>query len=130
MEWLQGDDSLFWITGKSGSGKSTMMKYLHQTGRTKEALSQNSRKILAMLAFFFHAGGAETEKSLDGLLRFLLYQLLLEVPELVGSVAGISGEFKEQGFPCPWSRRQLQIAMENLRRQEIEGYICVFIGLG
>jgi len=28
VEWLKSDDSLFWISGKPGSGKSTVMKYL------------------------------------------------------------------------------------------------------
>jgi hypothetical protein len=127
LEWLRGDDGLFWITGKPGSGKSTLMKYLHRDDRTKEALSQNGRKILAMPAFFFHARGAETEKSFDGLLRSLFYQLLSEVPELVDSVAGIYREFKEQDRPCPWSLRELRTAMLNLRRQDIEGCICIFI---
>jgi hypothetical protein len=103
------------------------MKYLHQDDRTKEALAHNGRKILAMPEFYFHARGAETEKSFDGLLRSLFYQLLSEVPELVDSVAGIYNEFKEQGLPCPWSLRQLRTAMDNLRRQQIEGCICVFI---
>jgi ABC-type lipoprotein export system ATPase subunit len=26
--WLSSHDSLFWITGKPGSGKSTLMKFL------------------------------------------------------------------------------------------------------
>jgi hypothetical protein len=28
VEWLRSDDQIFWITGKPGSGKSTLVKYL------------------------------------------------------------------------------------------------------
>ncbi|KAH6641057.1 hypothetical protein F5144DRAFT_599720 [Chaetomium tenue] len=127
LEWLHGDGGLFWIKGKPGSGKSTLMKYLHRDARTKNALSQNGRKVLAMPAFFFHSRGTETEKSFDGVFRSLFYQLLLDVPEVVDSVAGIYREFKEQDLKCPWFLHQLRTAMENLRRQDIEGCICVFI---
>ncbi|KAG4428862.1 hypothetical protein IFR05_015654 [Cadophora sp. M221] len=39
-EWLEGKgDSLFWINGKAGSGKSTLMKYIYDDPRTRERLS-------------------------------------------------------------------------------------------
>ena len=28
MPWLQNDEGIFWITGKAGSGKSTLMKHM------------------------------------------------------------------------------------------------------
>lgn len=39
-QWLQTDSSLYWITGKAGSGKSTLMKYIYQDTRTFEYLEQ------------------------------------------------------------------------------------------
>jgi len=92
LDWLHGSDGLFWITGKPGSGKSTLMKYLVEDSRTKEGLSQHGLSILAMPAFFFHARGFETEKSFDGLLRSILFQLLSKIPALVESVANIYQE--------------------------------------
>jgi len=32
--WLESNRSLYWITGKAGSGKSTLMKYLYNDERT------------------------------------------------------------------------------------------------
>ncbi|KAI9733705.1 MAG: hypothetical protein M1834_003310 [Cirrosporium novae-zelandiae] len=40
-EWLQSqkpDDNIYWISGKPGSGKSTLMKFLHDHGRTRQLL--------------------------------------------------------------------------------------------
>ena len=33
-DWLEGDDNLYWITGKPGSGKSTLMKFTTTDRRT------------------------------------------------------------------------------------------------
>ncbi|RYP49070.1 hypothetical protein DL768_005160 [Monosporascus sp. mg162] len=38
MEWLKSDQSVFWISGKPGSGKSTLMKFLLRDRRTTEYL--------------------------------------------------------------------------------------------
>jgi hypothetical protein len=127
LDWLHSNKSLFWITGKPGSGKSTLMKYLLEDSRTQEALSKQGRPILSTPAFFFHARGVETEKSFDGLLRSILFQLLSEVPKLVDSVADIYREYKEENLVCPWTTLQLEKALDNIRQQQIEGCICLFI---
>jgi hypothetical protein len=127
LDWLHGSKSLFWITGKPGSGKSTLMKYLLQDSRTREALSEQGRPILSTPAFFFHARGVETEKSFDGLLRSIIFQLLSDVPELVDSVADIYRGYLDENSVCPWTIPQLEKALDNIRQQQIQGCICIFI---
>lgn len=58
-----------WIKGKPGTGKSTLMKYLHSTRHCR-----GSTNIL--LSFFFNARGAYLEKSTIGCYRGLLFALL------------------------------------------------------
>lgn len=42
VDWLQSGDRLYWITGKAGSGKSTLMKYiLHDLPHTYCKASEN-----------------------------------------------------------------------------------------
>jgi hypothetical protein len=75
--WLQDTRSIYWISGKAGSGKSTLMKYLLSQSRMFELLSKwacGSSIVLA--SFFFYALGRPEQKSQSGLLRSLLYQLL------------------------------------------------------
>ncbi|KAL6912696.1 hypothetical protein FSST1_010456 [Fusarium sambucinum] len=75
--WLEGDSGVYWLCGKAGSGKSTLMKFLHDDERTKQYLKVwvgDSEIIFA--SFFFYAQGQPEQKSQVGLLRSLLYQIL------------------------------------------------------
>ncbi|KOS22041.1 hypothetical protein ESCO_001888 [Escovopsis weberi] len=42
-EWLQEDDSIYWLAGKAGSGKSTLMRFLKQHPTTSRLLRQWTR---------------------------------------------------------------------------------------
>lgn len=53
-EWLEGNSRLYWVTGKAGSGKSTLMKYLYGDKRTMDHLKNWAVGIpLVTAAFFF-----------------------------------------------------------------------------
>lgn len=74
-EWLSDGTSPYWISGKLGTGKSTLMKYLTEKlsdsqsgyGETKDAI---------LLSHFFWAPGSNLQNSVLGCLRTLLWQLL------------------------------------------------------
>ncbi|KAF4274298.1 hypothetical protein CNMCM8812_005654 [Aspergillus fumigatus] len=66
-----------WISGKPGAGKSTIMKFAYSSMRSK---SRNKHAITA--SFFFNARGEYLEKSILGLYRSLLLQLLEGYPDL------------------------------------------------
>ena len=53
-EWLSNDDGVFWITGKPGSGKSTIMKFVSDRERTREALCKwNDGRCPTLANYFF-----------------------------------------------------------------------------
>ncbi|CZR36091.1 uncharacterized protein FPRO_03649 [Fusarium proliferatum ET1] len=75
--WLQSASGLYWLSGKAGSGKSTLMKYLHEHVKTHALLQTWANGSDVILAnFFFYALGKSEQKSQSGLLRSLLYQIL------------------------------------------------------
>lgn len=80
-QWLSGKDTefknLYWIRGKPGSGKSTLMRNLRDDLRTRTTVKGwfGDRK-LALVSCFFWASGTPLQKSLRGLLQTMLYQLL------------------------------------------------------
>jgi hypothetical protein len=81
--WLQRGDGVYWISGKAGSGKSTLMKFLHQDAGLQDALKTwagNAR--LITVSFYFWNAGSSLQKSQEGLLRSILYQMLDQEPSL------------------------------------------------
>ncbi|KAK0644062.1 hypothetical protein B0T16DRAFT_192572 [Cercophora newfieldiana] len=86
VTWLQEGSGIFHISGKLGCGKSTMMKYLSGHPRTMECLRRwaGNRK-LVFAKFFFWKPGTPLQKSVFGLCRTLLYDILEQCPELIPS---------------------------------------------
>jgi hypothetical protein len=73
---------IYWITGKPGSGKSTLMKYLVRNSRTSELLTQwaGPHKLVVSYHYFWNAG-TELQRSQQGLLRTLLFHITRQCPE-------------------------------------------------
>jgi hypothetical protein len=85
VEWLNSDDTLYWVSGRPGSGKSTLMKFLGSHKSTKEQLKVWAEEDDVVIAeyFFWDAGKNELQKSQEGLLRSLLYQILRQYPDQI-----------------------------------------------
>jgi hypothetical protein len=64
-----------WIRGKPGAGKSTLMRLA-----VKHADQDFPNDL--RISFFFNAKGTSLEKSVEGMYRTLLYQLLVQCPRL------------------------------------------------
>lgn len=82
--WLCGDESFFWITGRAGSGKSTLMKHIADSRKTKQLLQQTGDQWAVVHFFFDFRAGAGIGNSLEGMLRSMLYQLLKQCPDFIG----------------------------------------------
>jgi ankyrin repeat protein/nucleoside phosphorylase len=82
QQWLDHQQAhihhgFLWLRGKPGAGKSTMMKFIY--GRMKK---KDRRQHILTASFFFHARGEYLEKSISGMYRSLLFQILQEFPDL------------------------------------------------
>jgi hypothetical protein len=85
VEWLRSDSSLFWVSGKPGSGKSTFMKYVSQHNLLAEHLKawSGTQTVVTANFFFWNLGKKDLQKSQEGLLRSVLYQILRQQPSLI-----------------------------------------------
>ncbi|KAI1382477.1 hypothetical protein F4677DRAFT_26786 [Hypoxylon crocopeplum] len=84
-DWLSSNDTVYWIAGKPGSGKSTLMKFLqsqpHTVGRLRHW--HEGRRLVIAKYFFWISGKSELQKSQVGLLRSLMYQILRQCPDMI-----------------------------------------------
>ncbi|KAF4460326.1 Pfs NACHT and Ankyrin domain [Fusarium albosuccineum] len=71
------DHGFLWIKGKPGAGKSTIMKFIYLKTKRKRP-----RQPTITASFFFNARGTEPEKSVSGMYRSLILQLLEGFPDL------------------------------------------------
>ncbi|CZR67110.1 uncharacterized protein PAC_17009 [Phialocephala subalpina] len=82
--WLETGDGLYWINGKAGSGKSTLMKFISNSERTRGHLAKwRPGSNLCVAEFYFWNLGSRLQKSQIGLLRSLLCQILQKIPALI-----------------------------------------------
>lgn len=88
-DWIEGDDSFFWICGKAASGKSTLMRKIRHDSRLLQRLVRGEQKSKTIVAsMFFTYEGTELQRSRCGLLRSLLSQALAQDEDLVEPVLG------------------------------------------
>lgn len=118
LEWLRSGEKLFWISGKPGSGKSTLTKFIVVHPKTEEALAQwRGRPRIIFHSFWLP--GSEMQKSIQGMLCSLLHQSLhkhfsaLELEEKKSNVFAENTlllrfpHLKDKSFHSDWSVAEL-----------------------
>ncbi|KAK4202850.1 hypothetical protein QBC40DRAFT_195481 [Triangularia verruculosa] len=88
-EWLEdpSTNQIYWITGKPGAGKSTLMKYIMDNPALQGHLRRWSlKKPILFGTFHFWIAGDTMQKSREGLLRSLIHQILSQHTTLVPTV--------------------------------------------
>lgn len=134
VQWLRNGSGIFWVNGKAGSGKSTLMKFVFDDERTKTALAREScREHQSLVGFFFSDRGTDLEKTLTGLLRSILLQILSSFPGLVPFILpqyrrGLSQGVHTDREIHEWLDRDLRSALETITKQKsVSGDVCMFI---
>ena len=87
LTWLKSGSHICHISGKAGSGKSTLMKFLCHHSRVQQELeSWAGDKKLVFAQFFFWNSGDKLQMSLEGLYRSILFETLKQCPELIPEI--------------------------------------------
>ncbi len=137
VDWLRNGNDIYWVNGKAGSGKSTLMKYIYNDSRTSQELMQwSGSKPVLVATFFFWNSGTREQRSQTGLLRSLLFQILHHRPELIRLIFPEEHAMLQDQPPNAvrdyprhaWSLRRLQDAVQRLvDMKDHELNICMFI---
>ncbi|KAI1292428.1 hypothetical protein F5Y03DRAFT_375901 [Xylaria venustula] len=112
--WLEEGEGLYWIRGKAGSGKSTLMRFLVENPKTLTMLSTwaKNRRLISASHFFWKAG-TPMQKSRTGLLRTLLFQILRQVPDLIEKLSPDRWKDEDNNLDT-WSENELYQAIRVL----------------
>ncbi|KAI8689150.1 HeLo domain-containing protein [Fusarium keratoplasticum] len=131
-QWLRSGSGMYWISGKAGSGKSTLTKYLSEHRMTADLLKEWAGSFpLSICSFYFWNLGTAEQRSQEGLSKAVLFQLLHAEPSLIPALLPRSWEEinKSKGDrPNPPSKAELAAACGmissgyNLKRR-----FCFFI---
>ncbi|KAK3299633.1 uncharacterized protein B0H64DRAFT_102915 [Chaetomium fimeti] len=93
-QWLREDSrDIYWITGKPGAGKSTLVKFFAQDPRFEQLLRTWAAGSQLLVARFFSwtSGANKLQKSHEGLFRTLLLEAIQQRPQLAIDI-----------FPARW----------------------------
>ncbi|RBR20215.1 hypothetical protein FVER53590_09921 [Fusarium verticillioides] len=138
FEWMVKDEmgeGIFHITGKPGSGKSTMMNFLANHPETRSLLDKwaaNGSSIVIASVFLWDLGSAE-QKNMDGMYRTLLHTILSEhrelIPQVIEELRDASSEeslVSQQHLEI--SRKKIGTALQKLITDSTRSYqYCLFI---
>jgi hypothetical protein len=105
--WLTTDElgPIYWISGKPGSGKSTLMRFLFGHSSTMTCLESWAGNLpFSKAGFFFWTSGSKEQRSQTGLLKYLLHQLLSENRTMMPNT-----------FPNLWQRLQTMTTKERIK---------------
>jgi hypothetical protein len=107
------------------------MKYLVSEERTRAHLqSWAGPKTLVIASFFFWITGTEMQKSQEGLLQSLLYEVLKQCPSLIPSTFPSRWQLPDPYHenPDPWTRSELLEAFSRLKEYDLSSTrFCFFI---
>ncbi|ORY05157.1 hypothetical protein BCR34DRAFT_439739, partial [Clohesyomyces aquaticus] len=124
-KWLRTGNGIYWVGGKAGSGKSTLLKHIVRNPKTLELLRPWAHPHKLVLgSYFFWNSGSVLQKSQNGLIRSLLFEIFRLCPELI-----------QQAFPnqakssmsMTWDRETLMSAFERTVDLSIDRYRFCFV---
>jgi NACHT domain-containing protein len=124
-QWMNSEEPLLWISGKAGSGKSTLMKYIVRDERTIEQLNQLSGAY-KVYSYFIWNSGALIQRNLKGMYCSLLYGMLRHDARLSALLLEAQPGLDTKRSPLDWELDELSTALTHTLRDHHEP-ACIFI---
>lgn len=124
--------SIFWITGKAGSGKSTLVKYITPQLQD-EAVQQNKRTVASL---FFHWSQDTAFTTARSFVQSFLFQILSQTPSTMSDFVPLLSQQRcfhtgldHSGLACkPWIPKDInEIFAESLKMFSKKRPLWLFI---
>lgn len=125
--WLQRGNGIFWVSGKPGSGKSTLMKYIADSNITSHLISEWAQPCRAAItSHYFWITGTSMQKSQQGLLQTLMYDIFRQCPDVIEQTC--VKRWNSAGYAASWSLAELHETLRRIVSRDHHGLkLCFFI---
>ncbi|KAF2220093.1 hypothetical protein BDZ85DRAFT_31738 [Elsinoe ampelina] len=124
--WLADaeDRTPYWISGKPGAGKSTLVQYIERHSDLKAGLKTAfpASDVHIVSHYLWLAGATIKEKSVEGILRSLLFQVIKHYDDC-GDLAGVVGGSED------WTPRLLRDALISSVEASGKAWLIILDGL-
>ncbi|KAI0854712.1 hypothetical protein F4860DRAFT_522539 [Xylaria cubensis] len=125
-DWLRSKHNTYWISGKLGSGKTTLVKYLIENPLTMEALSVWAKDPVIISHFFWKAGPVKLQKNIKGCLCSILYQALEPDTVPLGTILATHKSLLTKTSDTDWSLKELRgLCLDVLKKYPSP--VCIFL---
>ncbi|RYP78314.1 hypothetical protein DL769_003192 [Monosporascus sp. CRB-8-3] len=125
-DWLQSDDPIYWICGKAGSGKSTLMKFLIRDSRTLKFLRRRTPSVHIGRFFSIEACSSPLQRQTSGCLRTLLHQIFESDTAVLENAVKSHPELATKRSEHDWSVEGLQQVLFEAVKASNTTY-CLFL---
>ncbi|KAI1325757.1 hypothetical protein F5Y16DRAFT_422566 [Xylariaceae sp. FL0255] len=130
-KWLSAKSTgSFWVSGKPGSGKSTLMKFVTRHKTCETVLQERAKdEQLITASFYFWSAGTPMQRSRQGLLQTVLVQIMRACPLLIPIIApdrwagALSNTASD---PWTWDEA-LATLIRFIHQKDVKCSTCLFI---
>ncbi|SCV45329.1 uncharacterized protein FFB14_08594 [Fusarium fujikuroi] len=123
--WLESSENRYWISGRPGTGKSVLMKFIISHKQTMDSLRQWHPEA-QILSHFFWKVGSPMQSSFKGFLCSLVYQLFSSDKQHAMSFLQQNPDWSRKTGPGDWDKDDLQFLVHRCARQSARPF-CLFI---
>ncbi|KAK8077108.1 hypothetical protein PG996_003278 [Apiospora saccharicola] len=125
-DWLYSEDQVFWVSGKPGSGKTTLMKFLVSQRQTLERLRVWNPNVIVVSHFIWLMGPDPMQRNLKGIFCSVLHQVLTAEATIADYVVGAFGAVVLTENPTDWSLEELkEVWLVMMKKSSIP--VCLFL---
>ncbi|RGP64299.1 vegetative incompatibility het-e-1 [Fusarium sporotrichioides] len=127
--WLEDDvNSLYWVSGKPGSGKSFFMKFVEKDKRTT-ALLQKWQPQCRIISHYLWKPGSDDQRSFKGVVCSLLHQMLQNEKPITLHLLHETPAFRYKNDSTDWNIKDLKKLFFNVLSRSADPCFILIDGL-
>ncbi|KFY40830.1 hypothetical protein V495_05241 [Pseudogymnoascus sp. VKM F-4514 (FW-929)] len=128
LSWLRYGRGIYWISGRPASGKSTMMKHLFSTALKNAEKNFKDQERPVIIGYFLdRSKGNLKVRTLEGIARSLLWQLLKQYPHRFDYILPLYKEMKRCRPSTVWKASELHTALKDTISHTPSRAIWIFL---